>query len=338
MSVPARRLVPAAERSDHGAVPATQPRFDPRHAPAAPPAPQQRTDVSGTQPDTARSVQPAHRRFVTPTRLFFLATLAALGFGYSTPTEHYLTPEDGFGYALGILGGSLMLLLLLYPARKRAPWLAFIGTTRRWFQAHMVFGVVGPLCVLFHSNFSLGATNSNVALVCMLVVAGSGLFGRYFYARIHHGLYGRKATLAELNEHAERLRLVTPTVAFLPELMARLQQEEQQVLAARARLRTAVIAPVRAAWRVFRARMRLRRHVRRALGAAARSSTTAAAQRRRLQHSTYAYIDARLTAARRIAELQGFERLFSLWHVLHLPLFFIMLIAGVVHVVAAHVY
>lgn len=285
------------------------------------------------------TAQAARLRIITPTRVFFVAAILLLLWGYRAPTERYLTPENGLGYALGIVGGSLMLLLLLYPARKRARWLGFIGTTKRWFQAHMVFGVVGPICVLFHCNFGLGATNSNVALVCMLVVAGSGLFGRYFYAHIHHGLYGRKTTLAELKEHAERLRLVTPTVSFLPELMARLEDEEQRVVGGgRVRLRSAVFAPLRAAWRVFRARRRLHRYVRQALSEASRSSPAVAAQRQRLQRSTYAYVETRLTAVRRIAELQGFERLFSLWHVLHLPLFFILLVAGIVHVVAVHVY
>ena len=95
----------------------------------------------------------------------------------------------------GIIGGSLMLLLLLYSLRKRWSWLRFLGPTPSWFRAHMVLGILGPLCILYHSNFSTGATNSNVALFCMLTVAGSGLVGRYIYAHIHHGLYGRKLQL-----------------------------------------------------------------------------------------------------------------------------------------------
>jgi cell division protein FtsL len=37
-------------------------------------------------------------------------------------------------------------------------------------------------------------------------------------------------------------------------------------------------------------------------------------------------------------ELRFFERLFSLWHVLHLPLFFLMVMAALVHVWATHRY
>ena len=62
----------------------------------------------------------------------------------------------------------------------------------------MVLGVVGPLLVLFHANFHLGATNSNVALICMLLVAGSGVVGRYIYTRLHAHLDGTEDTLEQL--------------------------------------------------------------------------------------------------------------------------------------------
>jgi hypothetical protein len=45
-----------------------------------------------------------------------------------------------------------------------------------------------------------------------------------------------------------------------------------------------------------------------------------------------------LEAGRRMAEYKMYARLFSLWHVLHIPLFFMLLIAGVVHVIAINVY
>ena len=50
----------------------------------------------------------------------------------------------------------------------------------------------------------------------------------------------------------------------------------------------------------------------------------------------YAY--RRLETGRRATEYQMYERLFSLWHVLHIPLFFMLLIAGIAHVVAVNVY
>ena len=158
--------------------------------------------------------------------------LGAIIAGLVAPIERYLTPQHGLGYGLGILGGSLMLLMLVYPVRKRMPSLAVLGTVPFWFRLHMVLGVVGPLAILYHSNFSLGATNSNVALACMLIVASSGLVGRYLYARIHHGLYGRRATLRELAGDAENLRQHSGVLRVLPGLVAEIERAEGRIAAA----------------------------------------------------------------------------------------------------------
>lgn len=291
-----------------------------------------------TQPPRAPAIERAPpKKLLTPARLFFLVTVALLAFGYNFPTQRYLSPERGVGYLLGLIGGSAMLILLLYPLRKRFRWMSFMGSTKAWFQTHMILGVMGPLSVLYHSNFSFGATNSNVALVCMLVVSGSGLFGRYFYRRIHNGLYGTKATLAELQSHAQRTRAIASNIAFLPDLMARIEQEEAVVTARCANTPT-VLRPVVATWLTLRARIRLYRHVRRSLRNAGHPKPMPAEQRQRIYRTASLYIDTRLMANKRALEFEAYERLFSLWHVLHLPLFFMLVIAGVVHVIAVHVY
>jgi hypothetical protein len=277
------------------------------------------------------------RRWVTLPRLFFTGTLGLLYWGYHFPTEQYLTPQTGVGYMLGIIGGSSMLLLLVYPVRKRFRALAFIGTTKRWFQAHMALGVVGPVLVLFHSNFNLGAANSNVALACMLVVSGSGLFGRYFYARIHHGLHGRKANLAELKEYADKLRWVTTSVDFLPDLVRRIEIEERRIVGGCGRA-PLLARPLLGAVGVLLARRRLRRHVALALRESNDATSASHDRHRQLLRTAVAYVDDRLAATRRVVEFGAFERLFSLWHALHLPLFVMLIIAGIVHVVAVHVY
>lgn len=283
--------------------------------------------------------EPQARRWVTPTSVFLLVSALIVYVGAHLPTERYITPHAGLGYALGIVGGSLMLLLLLYSARKRAPWLGFLGSVTGWFEAHMVLGVVGPILILFHANFRLGATNSNVALFCMLVVAGSGLVGRYIYSRIHYGLYGRKTNLSELQSSAERLRSLSHTVSFLPELVGRLEAAEVHLLASGPRLPVlGIVKPLVVAVNAFAARWQLRSYVRRALRAAARSSPTLAAHRKRLRRAATSYIDTRLVATRRVAEYEAYERLFAVWHLLHVPMFFMLLVAAVVHVIAMNVY
>jgi len=45
-----------------------------------------------------------------------------------------------------------------------------------------------------------------------------------------------------------------------------------------------------------------------------------------------------LNATLKTCEFSTYERLFGLWHVLHLPLFFMLIISGIVHVIAVHMY
>ncbi len=298
--------------------------------------------MAAAAPFATRDTAPTgetRRRWITPARVFFVVVVGLIYVGWRVPTELYITPQSGLGYALGITGGSMMVLLLLYSARKRFRWLRWLGSVTRWFEVHMVLGVLGPLCILYHSNFSLGATNSNVAFWSMLTVAGSGLVGRYLYAHIHYGLYGRQKSLAELKDSAARLHSIGQGIPMLPDLMTRLDAAEQRILNSGPRLPIIeLLKPFALSARVLAARWQLRSYVRQTLRRAAKSSPLLARERRRLQRMARGFVTTRLRAARSVAEFEVYQRLFGLWHVLHLPLIFMLFIAGIVHVIAVHTY
>ena len=264
--------------------------------------------------------------------VLMLFTVAVV-IGPWTPARNYINPESGIGYWLGIVGGSLMLLLLIYPLRKRKANLQPVGSVKSWFRAHMILGIVGPGFVLYHCNFTLGATNSNVALFCMVFVAGSGLVGRYLYARIHNGLYGQRAKLAELHVEADRLRESAGLTRLLPELIAVLDASEKRITRGAGLTRA-----LRAVFVEWAERRRLNSYVSRALRNAAARRAVIADHAEGLRSAALRYGAHRLAAARRVAEFEACERLFSLWHVMHIPLFILMLIAAVVHVIAVHIY
>ena len=354
-SPPAVQSAPAAAIAPEPAVRNTSPAPDApapvARAPAEPvappaPAPSARGEVAPrpapapmARPRSARVQTARRKRLLNWNRVGFVALVVVLYLGWSLPTERYITPTRGFGYALGIIGGSLMLLLLVYSARKHFKWLRFLGPTPSWFRFHMVLGILGPLCILYHSNFSTGATNSNVALFCMLTVAGSGFIGRYLYAHIHHGLYGRKLELGELQASASGLRDLSGSVSFLPDLVTRLEVAEQRLLGCGPRLSLlGFLKPLVVRLASVKARWQLHRYIRRGLRASAKKSAVVAGEAKRLRRTANAYIDRRLAATRRVAEFQGYERLFSLWHALHIPLIFMLIIAAVVHVIAVNVY
>jgi hypothetical protein len=286
-------------------------------------------------------VQTQQAKVETPTlrlgasQVSLMLATAVLVVGWLLPLSDYITPRSGLGYALGIIGGSMMLALLIYPLRKRVPSLTWLGSARGWFTFHMVLGVVGPLCILYHANYHLGATNSNVALISMLIVAGSGLIGRYLYARIHYGLNGRMANLAELRTEAERLKADSSGAArLLPELPSRLDAAEQRISKGALLLPRPIAALVLCHWNMYR----LRSYVHQTLHRAAKASPTVATHRSKLVAAADRYTGSRLSAARRVAEFESCVQLFGLWHLLHLPLFGMLFVAGIVHVVAVNVY
>lgn len=268
-----------------------------------------------------------------------IAVTALLIWGSHAHLDRFITPQRGLGYALGIAGGSMMLVLLIYSARKRFAWLAWLGGIPAWFEIHMVFGIVGPILVLFHSNFHLGSTNSNVALICMLLVAGSGVVGRYFYTRLHAHMDGNEDTLEQLVAVGERLRAQTTSIAFLPGLLDAIE-----------RIETVFITPPRGVIlrflhlgcggpRILIARRRVRREIAIAKARAElRESALIGQHAARIAEVAQSYAYRRLEAGRRAAELRLYARLFSFWHVLHIPLFFMLLIAGVAHVIAVNIY
>jgi hypothetical protein len=267
--------------------------------------------------------------------LGLLAAAAILTVGWVIPLRDYITPRSGVGYWFGIIGGSLMLALLIYPARKRIQSLAVIGSPVMWFRFHMVLGVAGPLFILYHCCYRTGATNSNVALWSMIIVAGSGIVGRYLYSRIHNGLYGSKATADDLRRQASSLKMEGSGAGrLLPGFGPKLDAAEGRIS-----MSIPLIPKASSSWTMWLiGRLQMRAFIRRTLKEAAANSLAISEHRTTLMAAAVRYSDARLGSARRVAEFHSCERLFSLWHILHLPLFGMLFVAGIVHVIAVNIY
>ena len=274
-----------------------------------------------------RSAAPPRRAPLVP--LVALASLAAIVVGWRLRDESYLVPDRGPGYALGIAGLAAMVLLLAYSLRKRARVLGGLGPVRYWFEVHMLLGILGPLAILFHANFHVGSTNAAVALVAMLVVAGSGFIGRFAYARVHHGLFGQRETLAEVSERAEASRsALHNALRAAPGVEQCVREFEARALARRggalAELGRALALGGATRATVRRARKLLRQSPPGALQVPAEAVVKA--------------LRRHLALVRRVAEFGFYERVLALWHALHVPLAVVLFTAAVVHVIAVNLY
>jgi hypothetical protein len=270
----------------------------------------------------------ARTRF-SPERALLVAAALVLVVGTQMPVTSYLSPKSGIGYALGVCGGLLLLLQSVYPFSKRLLSFRFL----------ILLGTCAPLLILVHCGFSLGATNSNIALVAMLLVAASGLCGRYFYSKTHSGAQGRQATHIELERRAHEVKERGAKVLLIPELAERLHHEERELLEVADWVGPGIIlAPFCLAGRYSASRRLLCSYVRTTLDSNAARHKAIAAQRERFEQVTVDYISRSLQATRELAEFRVFEKLFSVWRVLHVPLFLILIAAGIVHVISVHVY
>ena len=249
---------------------------------------------------------------------FTIVILVFLALGWSQRDEYWLNAEHGAGYALGIVGGTMMLLLLLYPVRKHWRRARNWFHIKHWFRMHMIFGVLGPVLILFHSNFQLGSLNSTIALFCMLLVSLSGLIGRYAYRKIHRGLYGERIKFSDLISEYETIRnLLIERNKEAASHYQSLLKIGDETLTNRHHLSAA---------RKHLHRLRyIRREMRRELNDPEQEQYTKVAIHFSNQLIT-------------LNNYIQFERVFSLWHLFHMPIFFMMIISAIVHILVVHMY
>ncbi len=235
-----------------------------------------------------------------PSTLFSMIIILFLVWGWSQREEYWYVAEEGLGYVFGITGLTLMALLLLYPLRKRWQIIRELLPIKYWFQMHMIFGVLGPVFILFHANFNHGSINSTVALYSMLLVAGSGLVGRFVYAQIHRGVYGEAIRYKDLVSNLESNHVFETFVKDSTVQQLKTSLDSEQV----------GMVKIIGTWSQLRG------------------------MKRSINEDARVALNTLLT----MAKLRFFSRLFSWWHVFHLPIFFMMIITAAVHVVVVHMY
>ncbi len=253
--------------------------------------------------------------------------------GWDVRGYHYLEAEKGVGYVLGVIGVIMMLPLVLYSLRNHLRSSKIQESIKSFLRTHMIFSVLGVTLILFHSNFSLGAIHSNLALFSVFIVAISGLLGGYFYSRIHHGLYGGQATLRQLQNASHwHMTQLANEMPYFPHLQTQLKYYEEAALKAGRGWLSFVTLP----WLAIHSKLtylKLWTECKQSI-----HTNLANKKFRKLQlQKTRISLKSYFREVKKAAGLSFYKRLFSAWHVFHLPLFVMMLVTGVIHVIAVHV-
>jgi len=268
-----------------------------------------------------------------------------IGFkGYSTenffglmgiPSKHLYKPGDDFGFYLGLIGGLMMLSLLFYSVRKRFGFMKGLGILPKWFKWHMISGIFGPVLIMFHSTFIIHSINAGVAMISMLLVGGSGVFGRFFYTKIHRGLYGRQATLKGKQEEMAKTGSFDQSFAlFAPELEKELDAFRAKVQGKDSGLANFFLTGIQSVI----LSIKLRKELHQMMYSKAKEKhwdTGLAKQNVDMLYKEYAlHIRKYIWVITDVVQFRTYERLFSMWHIFHIPLVYMLVFSGFYHVIA----
>lgn len=277
-------------------------------------------------------------RALPETLLYLAVVLLTLG-AWRFSRLGYFRAGDDVGYWIGVAGGVTMLMLFSYPLRKYLRFMHRWGQVKWWLWVHMGLGIAGPLLILVHSTFRVGSLNAAVALYSMVVVALSGVVGRFIYRHIHGGLHGELTEFRELQARAgldqseARSRL-----QFAPAVEARLLAFEQRELNVNPGwttwLRQVMLLPTQQ-WLVYRACAKDLNEPLRAIAQHRQWTPDELARRARQSRKL---VRRYLASVVRVAQFTAYERAFAMWHVAHVPCVYVLVISAVVHVIAVHAY
>jgi len=242
-----------------------------------------------------------------------------------TDAHELLKPSGLVGHGYGIAGMLMMLIgVTLYSARKRISILANAGNLGNWLQFHIFLCTLGPFLVLLHTTFKFGGIVS-IAFWSMAVVVASGVFGRYVFARIPKAMDGSFRGLREIEEQGKNLEAEIRATGAVP-------QDQLEAVLAGPSLRSPR-GTIDALALAVRGDLATRLHLALSRRTLSRASVAPDVRRRVL-----GLLRNRLALEQQSRLLLPFQRLFSYWHILHLPLAIVLLIVTVVHVSVAFMF
>jgi len=275
--------------------------------------------------------------------IFVCLILGLYGFNYYTldvahralsAKHELLKPGGAIGIRLGIAGAIMFCVIFLYAIRKRWPWLGRLGSTKHWLDFHIVLGLSAPVIITFHSSFKFGGI-AGIAYWIMIVVALSGIVGRYIYAQIPRSIGSAEMTFNELQEFSQALtqRLAKQTLVAAKDLAPLFRSADAKTAQALSTTKILFVMLVGDLSRMF-AIWRLRR---KALGPWGAIYTLGGIlpSRRRALEDVIECAKNQASLSSRIALLSRTRELFRLWHVVHRPFSYTFAVLVCIHITVA---
>lgn len=253
------------------------------------------------------------------------AYLAYTGYSYYTisleerfyhPQHNWFKPSGAFGHGLGIIGTFLILFgVCFYIARKRYNFLAKAIRLKYLLEFHIFLCTLGPILILFHTAFKFGGIVS-VSFWSMVAVVLSGVIGRFVYIQIPRTVDGRELTLSEVNGIKDGLSDTLRKSAGMDESMTKLVLDF-------------TLGHAHSSGKIsFISRFLENRRVIGDIRERMKKKNMARKQR----DYVIRLVTEEISLSSKIRRLKTMQKLFSYWHVAHLPFALIMLIVLIIHV------
>lgn len=249
---------------------------------------------------------------------------------YTTPVAErpYRDDYDWFkssgtlGHGVGI-AGSLMIIIgvATYSLRKRLNRLHRLGRLRNWLSFHIFLCTLGPFLVILHTTFRFSGLVA-ISFWSMVIVVASGVFGRYMYVRIPKTAEGQFLNIQQLFDRRSEIAATLfnkmgISDAELDQLGYRVHNQVDTGSG------TALLSAVRYDVKRWGWKSKWKQ-----LADQNNLSDTQTAEGQRL-------VQRWIRLNQQITVYQPFQKLFTYWHVLHIPLAGVMFLILLVHVVVA---
>ena len=239
-----------------------------------------------------------------------------------TDMHTQLKPAGIWGHGLGIIGTAMVLLLLLYSARKRLLMGLRFGKLRRWLDIHIFFGIMGPLLITLHTAMKFSGIVS-ISYFSMLAVAFSGVFGRYVYMQIPRDNRGHALGLEDARENLAGIqRALVEELNASPEAISAIEEFASRAGATAGSKFRGVLVSMRDDLTINRRARRLRRRLTGGKNPVPKN----------IINQVISLARESSILQRRVVMLDSMSDLLHYWHVFHKPFAYVMLFIMVIHV------
>ena len=232
-----------------------------------------------------------------------------------------LRPAGSIGHGLGIIGSTMMILMLSYSFRKRLKIFQSWGALNRWLSVHIYFGIVGPLYVILHTSFKVQGLVA-VSFWSMIAVAISGVLGRYLYLQIPRNIEGGELSIKEIEDMQKRdTQRLREEYGLNDKQMEFLNKATTSPINIDSNLWFLILESIKNdVWQLLTLKRKINRII---------SEIELPAS---LRKSLWQTIRQKTKLERRILLLTQMQRLFHYWHVIHKPFAIIMYLIMVIHI------